>query len=83
MALSKTFEVVILLFSMLVAPKLLIVTSPLILTLVAKLLEPPTIIFALSNAEPIVETPEIVVFETLVILPLASTVNIGDCVAAP
>ena len=64
-------------------PKLSIVTSPLISTIEAIPNELPTIIFPLPIADPTGETPEIVVFDTLVTRPFASTVMVGTTVADP
>ena len=52
-------------------------------TIEATLVASPTMILPLDIADPTGETPEIVVFETLVTLPFASTVMAGTEVADP
>jgi hypothetical protein len=65
------------------APILLIAASPLIATAEARFELFPTMMSPLVNAEPMGDTPVIVVFVTDVILPLASTANTGTAVALP
>ena len=79
----KILAVVILFAPIVVTPVLLIVTSPAIVTLAAKFATSPTMIFPASNSDPIDDTPDIVTLDTPVILPLASTIKLGTCVAVP